>query len=488
MKLENRTLYFGDNLDILREKFPSESIDLVYLDPPFNSKKCYNVIFKDNESQTHAFDDTWSGFDPIKIKIIKDELILKQENTNISNIVSGFESILGEKSGMFIYLINMTQRLLELHRVLKPTGSIYLHCDSTASHYLKIIMDIIFGSENFRNEIIWFYPSMSAAKKSFPAKHDNIFFYSKSNTYTFNGDSVREPYDQQTIDRYKGDVIFPGGYKAKMNELGRLPYDVWQIPPIRNVSKEKLGWQTQKPEKLLERIIKASSNPGDIVLDPFCGCGTTVAVAERLGRQWIGIDIATISIDIMKDRLLKQSPKIEIKIDGLPKDLEGAIKLAESDKYNFQNWIIILLNAKHAPNKTKEKFKGKDYGIDGIIRYSEINDKFKTEYKNLIISVKGGGTGSKDIRDLRGVIEREKSSGGIFVTLHEPTKDMLKEAVQTGTYKYQNKDYPKLQICLVEDLLNGIMPKIPDSKEEPDNYKKAERKEVEKRKQKSLFE
>jgi len=485
MKLENRTLYFGDNLDILREKIPDESIDLVYLDPPFNSKKCYNVIFKDNESQTHAFDDTWSGFDPIKIKIIKDELILKQENTNISNIVSGFESILGEKSGMFIYLINMTQRLLELYRVLKPTGSIYLHCDPTASHYLKIIMDIIFGNENFRNEIIWHYTGGLNAKNNYPTKHDSIFFYSKGNNFNFN--IQREPY-AETSAYAKGGIVSAAGKKYMPNSEGKPIDDVWNIPIINPMSKERLGYPTQKPEKLLERIILASSNEGNIVLDPFCGCGTTVSVAEQLNRQWIGIDIATVAIDIMKNRLIGNYPNIKIKIDGLPKDFDGAKKLAESDKYNFQNWIIILLKAKHAPNKTKEKFKGKDYEIDGIITYSEINDKFKTEYKNLIISVKGGGISSKDIRDLNGVIGREKASGGIFVTLHEPTKDMLKEAAQSGTYNYQNKDYPKLQICLVEDLLNGNMPKVPDSKEEPENYKKAERKEVEKQRQRSLFE
>ncbi len=503
MKLENRTLYFGDNLDILREKFPDESVDLIYLDPPFNSKKGYNILYKNKDgeespSQVEAFNDTWN-WNTIGVEENFNNLVNNKDNIKISNLMIGLEKVMG-KSGTLAYLSMMTSRLIELHRVLKPTGSIYLHCDPTASHYLKIVMDTIFGENNFQNEIVWEYgKSIKHSSKNFISNHDIVFLYSKSNDMIFNIQNI--PYSEKQLKRFKHDDMNGKFYydvrrdkdnnkkqvKVYLTKEGTPTGDVWYFPIAQG--KERLGYPTQKPEALLDRIIKASSNPDDIVLDPFCGCGTTVSVAEKLGRQWIGIDITPLAINIIKHRMSGHYKDIQIKLDGLPKDLDGAKMLAEQcehkGRFDFQYWILSLLNAQPAPNKSKNKMKGKDYGIDGIVRY--LNDSNST-YEDILISVKSGKhPNANDIRVLKGVVEREKASGGIFVTLYEPTKDMLKEEAQSGTFKYQNINIPKIQICLVEDLLNGKLPIIPQS-QDTEIYKKSERKEREKAKQKSLFE
>lgn len=241
---------------------PPESIDLIYIDPPFFSNKKYKYRGVD------AYDDKWKG-------------------------------------GMKSYIAWMADRVKQVHRVLKDTGSIFLHCDWHASHRLRVMLDDIFGYDNFVNEIVWFYKSMSSTKKSFAKKHDTILFYSKTKDYVFNIDEIREAYDEKTVKRYKTPVVFPKGYKAKMNQAGRVPYSVLEIPPLRNVCSERTGYPTQKPEALLERIIKACSNKGDIVADFFSGSGTTAAVAEKLGRRWIACDVSQVAIDVTKERLRK---------------------------------------------------------------------------------------------------------------------------------------------------------------------------------------
>lgn len=466
-ELKNRTLYFGDNLDILREKIPPESIDLVYLDPPFNSKKNYNILYKkdgqDSPSQIQAFEDTWN-WNTVGVETSFNELIENKENIKISNLMIGFEKVMG-RNGTLAYLSMMTTRLIELKRVLKSTGSIYLHCDPTASHYLKIVMDVIFGEDNFRNEIVWCYSGGNNAHTYFQRKHDIILFYSKTEKYIFNAKDIvilpRET-SRYYIDEEGKKYTKKNGKIYYCKHEGKIPEDYWiDIQVLHHISNERLGYPTQKPEALLERIIKASSNEGDIVIDPFCGCGTTVAVAEKLNRKWIGIDITPLAINVIKKRMSDHSSNIKIELDGLPKDLDGAKMLAEqcghNGRFDFQYWVLSLINA--IPNEM-----GPDGGIDGIIRYSEIDEKFKSTYKDIIVSVKSGkNIKLSEIRDLKGVVDRENASGGIYITLYAPTNDMLKEASVSGTFKYQNINIPKIQICTVEDIFNGKLPIIPQS-------------------------
>ncbi len=481
----NRTIFFGDNLDILREKFPNVGgyFDLIYLDPPFNSNRNYNVLFEkkneeDTVAQTHAFEDSWIwGHDSEKtFEFLTTD---KKVDISIHELIHGFEKIIG-KNNMLAYLVMMTNRLIELKRVLKDTGSIYLHCDPNASHYLKILMDNIFGYKNFQNEIIWRYRGRGMQNKRFQRKHDTILFYSKSENFHFFSENVRVPLDPKHSGRYnkvdengkKYALIKKkdSGYsKIYFKEEGIVMDDVWDIPFIHG--NESIGYPTQKPILLLERIIKASSNEGDLILDPFCGCGTTLAASEKLNRKWIGIDITPLAIGIIKKRLNEhfgekfKIQNIEIKIDGLPKDMNGAIILAEkcgiNGRFDFQYWILGLLDAMPTKNKSKDNKKGKDEGIDGIILFKEDN-----EMKKLIISVKSGKNPSvKEIRDLNGVIIREKAVGGLFVTLYEPTKDMKKEATVSGTYNFYNKKFQKIQIVMVKDLLDGKSPDIPHTQE-----------------------
>lgn len=294
MRDNKNTLYYGDNLFILREHLPSESVDLIYLDPPFNSNRNYNVLFKDehgtdSQAQIKAFDDTWHW--GLEAEHTFAEL-LTEAQPHVAEMIESMRDFIGSNQ-MMAYLVMMTTRLIELHRVLKPTGTLYLHCDPTASHYLKIILDVIFGKRNFRNEIIWCYRGAGYPKMDFGKRHDVILRYSKTDDYIFHLDAVREPYAEATKERFKhyiGNKRYGKDYGIQtLNPLGKHPDDWWEIQPIAPSARERLGYPTQKPEALLEKIIQASSHEGSVVLDPFCGCGTTVSVAERLKRRWIGI-------------------------------------------------------------------------------------------------------------------------------------------------------------------------------------------------------
>lgn len=303
MRLQNRTLFFGDNLQVIEDRIPDESFDLIYLDPPFNSNRNYNVLFKegtvDSTAQIRAFEDTWEWI-PATIRLFEE--LKENPNPQVAILVSSFYEIV-RPTPMMAYLVNMTARLIPLHRVLKDTGSIYLHCDPTASHYLKIIMDVVFGRQNYRNEIVWCYETAGKSKRHFSKKHDVLLFYTKSDKWLFNAADVSIPRKpgkhmkmgvdvdgreyEEKVDKKSGKV-----YRWHLDE-GRLPFDYWtDIQFINREESQRMGYPTQKPEALLERMIKASSNPDDWVLDPFCGCGTTVAVSEKLGRNWIGIDIS----------------------------------------------------------------------------------------------------------------------------------------------------------------------------------------------------
>jgi len=502
-------LYFGDNLVVLREHIADESIDLVYLDPPFNSNKNYNILFNSpkgqkSEAQITAFEDTWHWGDEAEREYTE---ILHQPNTDVAEMILSFRKFL-KNSDMMAYLTMMTIRLLELHRVLKPTGSLYLHCDPTASHYLKVMMDMVFGVENYRNEVIWQRTAVKGdARRKFGSVHDAILHYSKSGSYYFKpiylGQENRDyqsrfkyddhdgrgPYQSAPLDspsprpnltyHYKGFSPPSKGWRVSvsvMEELdrdGRLIFptspegrirrkvyltdlegpkatDVWiDIPPLQGSAAERMGYPTQKPLALLERIIQASSNPGDVVLDPFCGCGTAVEAAQKLDRQWIGIDITNLAISLIEKRLRDRYPGIEFEVIGTPKDLEGARDLAIRDKYQFQWWACSLVNAQ--PYQGKKK--GSDTGIDGLIFFQdELN-----AVKKIIVSVKGGeAVGVSQIRDLKGTVDREKAAIGLFVTLAEPTRPMQTEAVSAGYYESNlGTSYPKIQIVTIEGLLSG---------------------------------
>jgi site-specific DNA-methyltransferase (adenine-specific) len=521
------SLYFGDNLHILREHIKDESIDLVYLDPPFNSKRDYNLLFRtpkgqESDAQISAFDDTWHWGEQAEREFSE---LLHQENTDVSEMIQSLRRFLKE-SDMMAYLVMMANRLLELHRVLKSSGSLYLHCDPTASHYLKIVLDAVFGVENYRNEITWKRTSShNDARRNFSNLNDILFFYTKSDKYLFvpqhseysaeyiennfryvdeNGrryssDNLRSPnprpnltYDykgykphangwtvslerMQELDR-QGRLIFPENpdgrirIKKYLDEMsGVVIGNVWDdISPISSQAAERLGYPTQKPLALLERIIKASSNEGDVILDPFCGCGTAVYAAETLKREWIGIDITHLAISLIEKRMRDAFPSITFDIHGTPKDLGGARNLAERDKYQFQWWACSLVNAQPFQGKKK----GADGGIDGII-YFQDDEKGA---KKIIVSVKGGESVTRTmIADLKNSVEREKAEIGLFVTLAEATKPMITEAASAGFYESPHMGaFPKIQILTIDDLLSGReKPKYPDFSRGGLSFKKA---------------
>ena len=456
--MEN-TLYYGDNLGILREHIEDNSIDLIYLDPPFKSNQDYNILFKEKNgsksvAQIKAFEDTWHWCREAEETYIE---IAENLPKKVADLNRAFRSFLGEND-MMAYLVMMAIRLQELHRVLKPTGSIYLHCDPTASHYLKLLMDAVFNYKNFCNEIIWHYRKWPAGKYIFQKNHDVLFFYSCSTAHKRTFNQLFMERAPSTLKRFGVAEIISGYDEAgrrmpsrtnKQNSKGVRQDDVWDIgrvPPIKQL------FPTEKPEALLEKIIKASSNEGDLVLDPFCGCGTTITVAEKLRRKWIGIDITHLAISLIKHRLEDSfGEEVEYEVIGEPTDLKGAEELAKQDPYQFQWWALGLVGARPAES---EKKKGADKGIDGHIYFHDEPKKGKT--KAIIIQVKCGHINRGMIDALKGVVEREKAQIGTFITLQEPTKPMQKEALSAGFYKSPSgKSYPKIQILKIEDLING---------------------------------
>ena len=514
------TLFYGDNLPILRAHIPTESVDLVYLDPPFNSNRNYNVLFKDesgleSESQIQAFKDTWH-WDLAAEETYHD--LIQGTSPHIASMIGALRGFLGANQ-MTAYLVMMAARLIELHRVLKSTGSLYLHCDPTAAHYLKILLDNIFGATNYRDQIIWRRTSAHSDSKGYGNNYDVILYYTKSNKFTWN--RMYQPYDPEYVEKYyrykdedgrryaSGDVAAAGPgparyfngvlrepppgshwrysqekldkfiaegriyftangfprYKRYLDEMpGMALQALWtDIQPIVSWSKEGLGYPTQKPLALLERIIEASSNPGDIVLDPFCGCGTAIAAAQKLGRRWIGIDITFLSIALQRYRLADMfGDGLQYRVLGEPESVRAAKYLAESDRYQFQWWALSLIDAKPLGEggSSKQGKKGADRGIDGVINFL---DDTTGKPKTVLVQVKSGHVKSGDIRDLRGAVEREKAAIGVFLTLEQPTAPMQKEAVEAGFYSSPglNRNYPRLQILTVEQLLQGARVQMP---------------------------
>lgn len=551
-------LWYGDNLDVLR-KFPNDYVDLIYLDPPFNSNTNYNILFGEKNgsmsiAQETAFKDSWSWDD--KSSYTYKELV--DSCDDVSTLMTSFHEIFhlrqGKGNDMFAYLVMMAIRLKELHRVLKPTGSLYLHCDPTASHYIKLILDAVFGVENYRNEIVWRRNWSQNSSKKYGCNHDTIFFYTKTDTY--NWSNYRLEYTQEYIDRffkfddndgrgrYWTENIAGAGIRhgltgetwrgfnptalnrhwrctvTKLDELDKDNRIYWPKTPgawpkikryldkqtgkplqdfIDDVNSltamgapkgERLGYPTQKPEALLERIIKASSNEGDLILDPFCGCGTTIAVAERLKRRWIGIDITHLSINLMQKRL-ESSFKTDLspfEVYGVPKDFESAEALAESDPYQFQFWAITQIDSEAKPYKGGQK--GPDKGVDGYIMFWD--EGLDKKPKKIVIQIKGGKNISRPhIQQLSGVMQSEQAVMGIYLCLDNPKKTMIEEAAESGFYTSPSngKAYPKIQIITMRELMEHTKQiNYPKGFVKNDFYAQSPRQEKTKPDQTNLFE
>jgi site-specific DNA-methyltransferase (adenine-specific) len=506
-------LYYGDNLDVLRRYVKDESVDLIYLDPPFNSRQDYNVLFAEKDgsrssSQIKAFEDTWEWNQEAE----RTYLELVEHGGQVADVMRAFRTFL-KGSDMMAYLAMMAPRLIELRRVLKVTGSIYLHCDPTASHYLKMLMDAVFGPVFFRNEIIWKRTNARSTTAQWPRVHDVLLFFSSTDTFRFQpqkapADKAKLPHtlitgsDGRKYQTYeltgpgatKGESGQPwrgfdvsamgrhwGNTHAVMDEWDKAglihwpsdggfprrrdsqPFDpdsrtitvadVWtDIDRINQAAQERLGYPTQKPEALLERIIKASSNDGDIVLDPFCGCGTATVVAHRLKRRWIGIDITHLAINLINNRLrhaFGEEVRKTYDVTGEPTTLPEAEELAKEDPYQFQWWALSLVGA-----RPYEQKKGADRGIDGRLYF---HDDRSGRTKQIILSVKAGHVQVAHVRDLRGTVEREKAELGVLLCLEKPTKPMLHEAVEAGFYdsKDWGTKHPRIQILTIEELLAG---------------------------------
>jgi len=524
-------LYYGDNLNVLRDQINDNSIDLIYLDPPFSSQRNYNLLFRSpkgvtSEAQITAFKDTWKWSEQAEREY---QDVLRSKYTNAAETLRTFRRMMYE-SDMMAYLTMMTRRLLELYRVLKPTGSLYLHCDDTASHYLRIILDSIFGADRMVNEIIWKRTTTHSDSKRFARVSDSILYYSKSeqrawnppyigqdenyisSKYRFDDNDGRGPYALDNITspnerknmmyEWKGHAYPKKGWRysqetmQKLDEEGRIWYppdknqrprlkryleegkgrvldNVWtDITPINSQARERLGYPTQKPLALLERIISASSNPDDVILDPFCGCGTAVHAAHKLGRQWLGIDITHLAISLIEKRLRDAFPDIAFEVEGVPKDLEGARDLALRDKYQFQWWACSLVNAQ--PYQSQKK--GADRGIDGLIFFTDVVNQ-KPQTQKIIVSVKGGeNVGVAMIRELITVMQQNEAEIGLFVTLAEPTQPMRSEAAAAGFYQNVNgQQFPRVQILTIDELLSSHkQPQFIDLSHGAETFKKAQ--------------
>jgi site-specific DNA-methyltransferase (adenine-specific) len=438
---EDNILYYGDNLPVLERHLPDESVDLIYLDPPFNSNATYNVLFGQADgtkaaAQIKAFDDTWH-WDHVAAETFQDVVTA---GGDAAQAMVAFRTLLGT-STMLAYLSMMAPRLIDLRRVLKPTGSIYLHCDPKASAHLRLLMDAIFGPKNFVNEIIWYYKTGGMSKRWFGRKHDVILFYAKGPHYKFAQHKEKSylahkyGFSNVTIEEDEGGYFTMVGMR-----------DVWDIPALRGNQPEALGYPTQKPVAILERIIEASTDPGDVVLDPFCGCGTAVAASEKLGRRWIGIDIAYLAVSLIKSRLTAMGSS-DYKVLGEPTTSEDAAQLAADDPYQFQWWALGLIGARPQEGK-----KGADKGIDGRLYF--FDEGIETP-KQVIVSVKAGKVQASHVRDLVGVLQREQAQIGLLISLNEPTQPMREEATSASFYKSPWGRHPTIQLLTVGELLDG---------------------------------
>lgn len=502
--MADNALYYGDNLDVLRRYVKDASVDLVYLDPPFNSNANYNVLFGHADgsqaaAQIKAFEDTWH-WDQVAAAAFEDTV---KHGGKVAEAMVAFQALLGP-SNMLAYLAMMAPRLQELRRVLTATGSLWLHCDPSASHYLKLLLDAVFGAESFRNEVVWQRTAVKGdAKKRLGAVHDVILVYGKSSTtyfevprrapdaeylarFNLDDNDGRGPYHSAPLDSpsprpnltypYKGFNPPVKGWRVDLKEMERLDADgrllfpktadgrirrklfladapgpplgdVWtDIPPLQASSAERLGYPTQKPVPLLERVIQAACPPGGVVLDPFCGCGTTIAAAQKLKRRWIGIDLTYLAISLIKSRLTTMGAD-NYAVLGEPTTADDAAELAREDPYQFQWWALGLIGARPAERK-----KGADHGIDGRLFFF---DEGTANPKQVIVSVKAGKVQVSHVRDLVGVLQRESAHIGVLVSFHESTQPMRQEAASAGFYSSPWGQHAKVQIVTVAELLAG---------------------------------
>lgn len=433
-------MFYGDNLGVMRQWLPDESVDLIYLDPPFNSDRSYNVLFRqqsgdEGRAQIKAFDDfwRWSSED----EVLLNELISTGPD-RVPEVMAALDGLVG-RTDMMSYLVNMAVRLIEMRRILKPSGSIYLHCDQTASHYIKVMMDGVFGAENFLNNVVWLYGLGGSSQRYWPRKHDDILWYSRTKDgHYFDADKV--PAQSQ---RMKG-------------QMKKAP-DYWDIPSLNNMSKERLGYPTQKPLALLERIVRSSCPADGVVLDPFCGCGTAVDAAHRLDRKWMGMDISFLAIDLIQTRMFDTfGADVASKYDlvGVPEDVGGAAALFQRSPLDFERWAVSLVDG--TPNDTQVG----DQGVDGLIRFQLGADP---SVGKSVVSVKGGAVGPKDVRDLHGTVLSQKAQMGVLISQRAPTRGMIEAANQCGYFDHAltGRRFPKVQLLTTEQLLSGQRPDMP---------------------------
>lgn len=445
MSLLTNALYYGDCLDWMSQ-WDDGCVDLIYLDPPFNSNANYNILYTANggsQAQFRAFDDTWRWDEAAADRFARFENAVGRP---AHHAIVGLHRILGP-SGMLAYLTYMAERLEQMHRILKDTGSLYLHCDPTMAHYLKVILDVTFGYSNFRNEVVWCYHAGGASKRRFARKHHTIFVYGK-NTKKSKHNVLRVLPYRDIYARDKHGNPNPGYHPD-----GKMLHDWWEIPQISSVAKERLGYPTQKPIALLNRIIEASSDPGDIVLDPFCGCGTAVDASRRLKRQFVGIDISSFAIDLIIDRRLKDH---SIPTYGIPTDMASARKLAREKPFDFESWAITRLPG-FAPN-TRQRSDG---GVDGRATLVDMPSNFDS--KLALAQVKGSESFSlSSLRDFIWVAERDRAALGCYVTLEPVTSSHARmEVANTGTITVTGNKYRRVQLWPVTEYFEDRLPKLP---------------------------
>lgn len=500
MSTPNR-LYFGDCLEVMREDIPDESVDLIYLDPPFNSKRLYNAFIGD--AQWVAFNDTWQWHEAV------DDFHEVANQPRLAGTLEGLRLMLGEGPNL-AYLSYMANRLVECRRVLKPTGSIYLHCDPTMSHYLKAVLDGVFGHTNFRNEIVWrrygVHNDAGQGSTHYGRVHDTLLMYTGSDSVTWNqgympldDEYVKKAYsriDPRTGKRFtttpltgpggasKGNPVYEwnGHVRAwrynketmqRLHDEDRIYYsrtgyprrklyleesrgvpvqDVWaDIAPLLGSNSEQVGYPTQKPIALLERILKVSSNEGDVVLDPFCGCGTTLHAAQNLNRRWIGIDICVNACRVIEKRLTQHFDSLwgHIEFIGMPRTLEHAKTLASLDAFRFERWAASLVDGMEANTRQRG-----DKGIDG---WGRIPIR-KGQFIDLVSQVKGGSTGPGDVQAFNGARQQAGADLGIFTCFEDRvTARMRDAAASAGRFM----ETPVVQIYTVEDYFEGRAPTLP---------------------------
>jgi len=467
-------LYYGDNIDILRRKIESNSVDVCYIDPPFNSQRNYNQIYNnigaEDRAQAQAFLDTWVWDERADVGFRE---IAQNANgifqPQLVELIKGLRGVLHEGS-LLAYLVSLSLRITEIHRALKTTGTFFLHCDPTSSHYLKIVLDAIFCGSNqgdFRNEIIWNYESGGRSKKDFGRKHDVILRYTKSPNWVFNADAIlldrslaRKNHMKKGVDpdgRVFHSIKSAGKIYKYYDDQGVIPSDVWSdISHLQQKDPERMGYPTQKPEALLERILLSACPQGGMVLDAYCGCGTTVVAAEKLGMSWTGIDITYQSISLILKRLeerFKDKPP-EIKLDGVPQDMDSARALAnKSDdrlRKEFEKWAVLTYTSNRAIIHEK---KGADAGVDAIAYFQTS----RLESAKIIFQVKSGNVKRGDIATLRGDMQREVAPLAVLITLSPPTTVMVSEAKAAGQYTHESmgRNYDRISIVTVEDIVNN---------------------------------